>query len=143
MGQRTYTPDKELHFKDAGAISADGVTQVAAANVIKDVGAGRAEMVMLIDVTAIDIANADEEYNIIVQGSNDSGFASGIENLAMLNLGATAARKGGAQDSTIGRYELPFPTEQDDQPYKYIRCYVDVGGTSPSIDFTAWAVVKY
>ena len=64
----------------------------------------------MVDVTALEIASNDEAYAIAVQGSDTADFSTGspkIEELAVLNLGA-AEVIGGNQDSTTGRYELPF-----------------------------------
>jgi hypothetical protein len=140
MGRRTYTFDADQLLKDAGAISASAAAQVAAADKILDMGAARFEGVVVIDVTAVEIASNDEEYDVIVQGSNSSSFASGIENLGQLNMGATEVRQGAAQDSATGRYELLFTNEQDGTVYRYIRLYTVVGGSigSGGINYTAF-----
>ena len=144
MGQRTYNFDAEMEFKDAGLVASSAAAQVDAANKIIDVGAARFEAVMVVDVSAIEIASDDEVYDIIVQGSNSATFASGIENLAQLNLGATEVRDGGAKDSEIGRYELPFVNEQDATVYRYLRVYTKVAGSiATGINFTAFAATKY
>jgi hypothetical protein len=145
MGQRFYNEDLEMLFKDAGLIAADDNAQVGGVDKIIDVGtSSRFEAVMVIDVSAIEIASNDELYHIIVQGSNSATFASGIENLAMLSLGATEVRPGAAQDSTTGRYELPFCNEQADATYRYLRVAIDVDGTiATGINFTAFASTKY
>lgn len=138
MGQRTYPFDIQLLLKDAGAITADAAAQVGGSNQILDMGAARIDAVAVIDVTAIDISSADENYRLVLQGSNSSSFASGIQNLAIMELGATAARPGGAADSLVGRYELLFTNEQADVTYRYLRAYTDVTGTTPSINYTAF-----
>jgi len=145
MGARVYNQDLELIFKDAGLIAADAAAQVGGSNRIIDIGlATRFEAVMLIDVTAIEIASADESYRIIVQGSSSATFASDIENLAEITLAAAAVRPGGAKASVIGRYELPFVNEQADTLYRYLRLYTDVGGTiATGINYKAFASTKY
>lgn len=143
MGQRVYNIDIELLLADGAApVTADGVSQVASANVSKKLGAGRFEGVLVIDVTAIDIASADEVYHLCLQGSADSAFTT-RETLAQISLGATAARPGGAVNSIVGRYEVPFTTEQHDTVYDWARLYVDVAGTTPSITFKAWIAERY
>lgn len=143
MGQRVYNQDIELVLADgAAAITADGVTQVGGADATKKVGAGRFEAVLIVDVSAIDISSADEVYHLLLQGSNASNFSS-VETLAQLSLGATAARPGGAVNSVVGRYEIPFITEQHDTVYDYIRLYADVAGTTPSITLKAWIAERY
>lgn len=139
MGNRVYNFDAEALLKDAGLIAASAAAQVDSAAKIYDAGAARMEGTIVIDVTAIEIASNDEEYDIILQGSNSASFASGIENLAQLNLGATEVRQGGAQDSTTGRYEMFFTNEQDDTTYRYLRLYTVVAGAiATGINYTAF-----
>lgn len=138
MGSRTYTFDALTQLKDAGAITASAAAQVAAAAKILDMGAGRFDGTVVFDVSAIDVSSADEIYDLIIQGSNSSTFASGVENLAQLNLAAAAVRDGGGQVSTVGRYELGVTNEQADVVYRYVRAYTKVAGTTPSINYTAF-----
>lgn len=138
MGSRTYTFDALLQLKDAGAITASAAAQVAAANKILDMGNGRFDGTAVIDVSAIDISSTDERYQIVVQGSNSPTFASGIENLATLDLGATASRGGGAQNSVVGRYEIGVTNEQFDTVFRYLRLFTVVSGTTPSINYTGF-----
>jgi len=139
MGRRTYNYDNDQLMKDAGLVAASAAAQVGGSNKILDMGAGRFEGVLVVDVTAIEIASNDEEYDIIVQGSSSSSFASDIQNLGQLNLGATEVRQGGAIDSTTGRYELLFTNEQDDTVYRYIRVYTVVAGSiATGINYTAF-----
>lgn len=143
MGQRTYNQDAELILADgAAAMTADGVTQVASANVSKQLGPGRFEGVLIIDVSAIDIVSNDEVYHICLQGASTSAFST-KEIVAQMSLGATEVRPGGAIDSTPGRYEIPFQTEQDGIVYDWVRLHVDLNGTTPSITFKAWIAEKY
>jgi hypothetical protein len=138
MGARVYTFDADLELKDAGAITASAAALVDGAAKILDMGAARFDGVVIVNVTALDIVSNDEEYDILVQGSNSSSFASGIENLAQLNLGATEVRQGGAQDTTIGIYEIGVTNEQNDTVYRYVRLYTAIAGATPSINYTAF-----
>jgi hypothetical protein len=143
MGQRVYNLDIEMQLADgAAAVTADGVSQVAAAAVSLQLGPGRFEGVLIIDVSAIDVASADEVYNLVLQGAATSAFTTN-EILAQMSLGATAARPGAAVTSVVGRYEIPFITEQHDTTYEWVRLYADVGGTSPSITFKAFIAERY
>src|SRR3954462_3630291 len=104
-----FTFDAAHQFKDAGLIAASAAAQVSGSNKIVDVGAAVFEATMVIDVTAVEIDTGNEKYDITIQGSNSATFASGIENLATLDLGATSSgRFGSGQDSVVGRYLLPF-----------------------------------
>lgn len=139
MGNRVYSFDAEMQLKDAGLVAASAAAQVNSANQILDLGAARFEGVVIIDVSAIEIASNDEEYDILIQGSNSASFASGIENLAQLNLGATEVRQGGAQDSTTGRYEQFFTNDQAGTTYRYVRAYTVVAGSvATGLNYTAW-----
>lgn len=144
MGRRTYAFDKELLMKDTGAIAASAAAQVGGSDKIRDVGANtRIDEMLVIDVSACEIADNNEEYDILVQGSSSSSFASDIQNLAQMNFGATEVRQGGAIDSATGRYELPFTNFQDDTAYRYIRVYTVVAGTvATGINYTAYCAPR-
>ncbi len=138
MGARVYTFDALLQLKDAGAITSSAAAQVGGSNKIIDMGAARFDGTVVVDVSAIDLASTNEAYDIVIQGSNSATFASGIQNLASMNLGATAARDGGAINSLVGRYEIGVTNEQADVVYRYIRAFTVCAGTTPSINYTAW-----
>lgn len=136
---RQYPYDNDLLMKDAGLVAASAAAQVASAAKIITVGEALFKAVLVIDVTAIEIASNDELYTIIVQGSTSSSFASDIQNLAALPMGATEVNFA-AIDSTTGRYELPFMNEQDGICYPYLRVYTGVAGTiATGINYTAFA----
>lgn len=136
--RRSYSYDSSQVMKDAGLIAADAAATVSAVAKILAVGEAVFRGVLVIDVTAIEIASTDELYRIIVQGSTSASFASDVQNLAELTLGATAVRPGGAIASVVGRYELPFINEQNSVTYPYLRVYTDVSGTiATGINYTA------
>ena len=136
----TYTFDANLEFKDAGLVAADAAAQVDGSNQIIDVGAAKFKGDMVIDVTAIEVASGDEKYDIQVQGSTSSTFASGNEQLASLALGDSSV-VGGDADSATGRFVLPFNNlAENGTPYRYLRLYTDVTGTiATGINYTGWA----
>lgn len=145
MGQRNYTMDAEMVLCVAGsAFTASDIPQEDSADIIRDLGVGRFEGVAVIDISAIEIDSNNEEYDLLIQGSNSATFASGIENLAQLNLGATEVRQGGAQDSVVGRYEVPFVNEQADTRYRYLRMSIVIAGTIVTgITLGAFVAAKY
>lgn len=134
---RAFTYDHSLLLKDAGAIAADAAAQVGGQNRILNLGAGRYDGVVIVDVTAIDVANADELYLLKYQVSTSPTFASGIVTVASLVLGALAVT-GNSAHSGVGRYELPVHSEILGTIYPYARMFTDVGGTTPSINYTAF-----
>ena len=129
-------------LKDAGLVAADAAGTMGGDAVICDLGAGLVEGNMVVDVTAIEIASDTEAYKISLQGSNSATFASGIVDLAILELGANEVI-GGDVDSTIGRYIVPFRTEKNGTVYQYVRVYTDVSGDIVSgINFSAHLAKK-
>jgi hypothetical protein len=144
-----YTFDAELEFKDAGLVAADGAATVDSAARVVDVGGGRFNADMVIDVSAIEIASGDERYTILIQGSSSPTFASDVVNLAALPLGdastiATAfGGSGGDVDDAIGRFVLPFTNERNNVIYRYLRIFVDAAGSiATGINFTAFAAPR-
>jgi hypothetical protein len=141
---RTFTYDANLLLKDSVAVTATGAAQVAAANKVFDTGynqtlQGLFKGVAVIDVTNIKTSTGDETYSLFIQGSNSPTFASGVENLAEIDLGAVAVRKGAASVlSVAGRYEVLFQNEQADVMYQYIRLYFVIAGTTPTITNTCF-----
>jgi hypothetical protein len=140
MSVRGYTYDNLLNLKTAGAI-----TSSAAVATILDTNNGavgnpsRFDAVAVVDVSAIDVSSANETYDIIVQLSNSATFASGVVNRIALKLGTTVA--GSSANDVVGRYELPFDNEFAEQTYRYVRLYTLVGGTTPSINYKAFAAM--
>lgn len=138
--QKDFTYDNALLMKDAGAITADAPAQVAAANKILDLGLARVDARLVVDVSAIDVASADESYNLKFQLSNSSTFASGVIGQGCIALGAAAVLIGESAASVVGRYELGICNEVNGTLYRYARLYTDVGGTTPSINYTGFLV---
>lgn len=141
--RRSYTFDALQEMKDAGLIAASAAAQVDGAAKILNVGDAVYEGTLVVDVSAIEIASNDEHYRILVQGSTSATFASVIETLGAIDLGATEVRDGGAQDSVVGRYEVAFVNVQADVTYPYLRVYTFVSGTiATGINYTAWISKK-
>lgn len=139
-GHSQYTHDTLLEMKDAGLVASSAAAQVGGSNKILDLG-GAVEVngELIIDITAIETASTDEIYTIMLEGSNSSSFASGIEDLALLRVGhATALTGGNDTTSTVGRYRIPFRNERNGTTYRYLRVYTLVVGTiATGINYTA------
>jgi hypothetical protein len=139
----SFTFDAELEFKDAGLVAADAAATVDSVAKIVDLGEGLFEGNMVVDVTAIEIASNDEKYEIQVQLSDSSSFASGIVQGPTLCLGALETLIGTDTDSTVGRYVLPFRNEWNGTWYRYARVYTNVtGAIATGINFIAWAAKR-
>lgn len=131
--------DSNLLLKDAGLVAASAAATVSSVAKTINLGEGLVEGKLYIDVTAIEIADNDELYRIALEGSDNSDFSTGDEEvLAILELGA-AEVIGGDQDSAIGRYVVPFRTERNGTIYPHVRIYTTVSGTvATGINFAAW-----
>jgi hypothetical protein len=150
---RTYTPDINLFFSDnAAAYTANGYTQVAAAQSIWDSGGNqgtsptqqaRIDAVAVCDVTALNIATGDEYYKIRVVGSTDPAFGAGnVVCLGGIDLAAANTNDiVNAKAAVIGRYEIMFSTNVAGALYEYVAVYVIVGGTGPSISIEGFFAV--
>lgn len=135
--------DAATVLKDAGLVAADAAATVGGNAKILDIGLGRQEADIIIDVSAIEIASNTELYNIVAQFSNSATFASGIENGASLELGATEVRSGSGGDSLIGRYKLPFTNVINDVHYRYMRLYTNVAGDiATGINYSAFVTKR-
>ena len=138
----TFTFDAAAQLQDAGA-----VTSAAAGTRILDLGPGtgfRCGMIV-IDISAMDITSTDEIYDIIVQGSASSTFATagGIVELATLSVGAKGPKRSDSdRDDAVGRRHLMYcNVDETGTSYRYLRLYIAVGAsTTPSINFTAFNV---
>jgi hypothetical protein len=124
--RNSYTYDNLTLLKDAAALTADAALQVGGAARVVDLGDANTEGRVIIDTSAIDTTTGDETYRFILQGCNVIGFGSGVVELASLGVTAT------------GRQETSFSTRQGSTNYRYVRGYLDVGGTTPSLNFTAY-----
>jgi hypothetical protein len=130
--------DNDFILKESGLVASCNATVIAGATIV-DLGEGLIEAHLICDVTAIEIVDNDELFTIVLQGSSESDFASTIENLATLELGANEVLDWADVDSTIGRYIVPFRTERNGTTYQYVRLICDVDGTvATGINFSAY-----
>lgn len=133
-----FTFDYDLRLKDAGLIAADDVAQVGGSDAILDLGAGRFDGRVIIDATAVEVADGNERFDIGLQFSNSATFASGVFQGPMQPLGDAGAIVGADSDNGAGRYELPFCNQLNGVTYRYMRMQIDVAGTvGTGVNFTA------
>jgi hypothetical protein len=112
--------------------------------------AGLTRGMWVLQITAIDFANADESYKFNLLGSNDVAFGNGnVELLAFHDFAAVTA---GRQIPTIlgpsptippvGQggvlVYVPWMNFMQRILYRYVRCYLVVGGTTPSVTVASW-----
>ena len=142
---RNLVWDEELVLHDGGEVTTSDIGQYNSADRIVDLGAENissaavqpggadAEGYMMIDASAVKVSAGNEIYTVHLQGSASSTFASGIYTLGAFILGDAAALVGDT-DVTIGQWLMPFKLWQlSSGPLRYVRCYFQNAGTSPSI----------
>jgi len=136
--------DANLEFKDAGLVAASAAATVDGSAKVVDVGTGLFKGCMIIDVSALEIADNDEIYDIVVQGSTVAAFATAtaITELAAINLSAAEVKRTDCnKDDSTGRYKVYFDNENGGTYYRYLRVYTVVGGTiATGINYSAYAV---
>jgi len=148
--------DADLVLEDsldsAGSVSSI-VTSQAGINLevakIVDLGDGVVEGVMIVDIDAIDIDEADELYEIELQAAQSATFATAglVRNLAMLELGAGEVLTNGTattgdEGAAGARYVVPFRNVINGTVYRYVRSYIEIAGTGPGITTTIWLSIK-
>jgi len=138
--RKHYNVDRNLMFAEDLTLTATGNIQFAAADVIYQLGPGRMDTVLVINVTAVDVSTGNELYDLYLQGSDSATMASNVHILGHLQLGDSTVLLGGATvDSIIGRYELPFQNVVAGSILlDYARMRLVAAGTTPSITFDAW-----
>lgn len=157
----TYLKDDFLYDVDLAledSLAANGTSSPIVAsqaglllNVAKviDLGDGVVEGYMIVDIDAIDIDEADELYEIFLQGSNVAAFATAgvIRNLSALELGSgevltNATATAGDEGAAGARYVVPFRNVINGTVYRYVRAQLVIAGTGPSITTQIWLSIK-
>lgn len=112
--------------------------------------AGRTEGLWALNITNLKVSFGDESYKVHLLGSNDAAWANGnVDLLAMRDFAAATA---GRQVPTIMgaslaipptnsgglRVYTPFTNLFGNALYRYLRCYLVLAGTAPTITLTSW-----
>ena len=123
--------DTKLILKAAGLVAA------SANGAGIEVGEGRIKARMVVDVSAIEIADGDESFELHFVGGDDDSFTNWTS-LACLQLGASTTGIEGNVDSAVGRYEIAVSNEKGGVIYPHVRLRTVVGGTvGTGINFAA------
>ena len=148
-GHRDYTIDAENLLKDAGAVTATGAAQVGGSDAVLDFGGEpligqSADQVayvrghVVVEVDAVDVADADESYDIVYQLSDDADFTAGnVVARAALHLG-TAQGPDGDPAAGTGRVVIGVDNEFQGQLFRFARIAHVIAGTTPSISYRAF-----
>lgn len=127
---KTY--DHAMLLKAAGVLAASTV-----GTIILDLGDGFMAGDLVIDVTALEVADGSEIYTVSLEGSNVAAMSSGSVELTRTILGNAGAPADA--DTGLGRHVVPFRNEQNGVLYRYVRINTIVAGTiATGIDFTAF-----
>lgn len=134
-----YHPfDSRLEHRALGSAA---LTSTTVLDTITQRAAARTAYRTLINIEAIDIANSDEIYTLVVELSDDN-FSTVNEVAAIADFGDTAVRQSGAPDSAAGdTREVLWTTECNGVKYDYARLKLFVAGTSPSITLGCFSSV--
>lgn len=129
--------DADLLLKAQALVAAS-----AAGSLIVDTGGAVFRGELIINVTALEIASANEFYDVVLQGSPDSGFgtAGNIVELAQRSYGAKAGRITDADKDDAAAFVDNFPVTNvyAGTPYRYLRIYTRVAGTvATGINYSA------
>ena len=143
---RTFDVNLELH-DGAAATTSSGAGQVDGGAAYIDLETGGVsghkkphvpvmrDAAAVFDISAIKVSAGDETYRLVVEGSDNTDFSTGDEEvLAEIEVGDAAAVEGD-QDGIVGRRIVPITSlgKATNTPYRYVRARWVLGGTSPSI----------
>jgi hypothetical protein len=122
---------------DVEQLFAEGVTVTASGAIGSSVdlkGLGLHNGTVCVLVSALDVANADETYDIDIEVSTDNATWVKAGCISDVELKAVAA-------SGAGRLYKPFHN-QGSEMYKYVRLNGALAGTTPSMTITAFLSEK-
>ena len=135
--RRSKTFDIDLYVHDGTALTASASGTVDSAAVVIDLGSGFVDADLILDVSALDVDDGDE--NVLVQiMMSDTEIATEKYCQTQFQIGDSAAIAGDV-DRTTGRYVIPFNNLIEDGTNKrYMHLYFTLAGT-----FTAFTATGY
>lgn len=120
--------DKENEYADGQALTASGAsTNIIDHGAVNDLGHGEPLGVLVTVDVAADGTTTDETYQFALQADNDSAFGSAT----------TVWSKSIGYATLVAGYQFVIPIGQGDITEQYSRLYLTLGGTTPSITYTA------
>lgn len=117
--QMDVSYDHALLMKDAGAVSSSAAATVGGDARVIELGAGRWDGRVILDVTAIDVG-AGDLASVHVQVSNDDFTSYKSAGVAVFG---DVTVNGESADSTVGRVELAFCNEINGVLHSQARLY--------------------
>ncbi len=135
------TYDDLTQLRDASAVTVSGADTISATAVTLDVSDGYISGHFLVNVTAVDVTDGDELYEIKLQGSNVTGgtFNGEIVDLVTLPLGAAGVLSG-TGNKTTNLYKIPFCNQFGNETFRYLRSYHKITASATvdtGINYTA------
>ena len=130
----------------AVTVTTDGYLQNAGQPGQLDVGPGLFDGYWIIDFTARK-QTGSEEYTVYLLGSNDPAFGAGnVEIIDMQDYGSVRSAVqpsgvtcGASPAVTSGETNyIPVLNFKSGIVYRYLRCWIDVAGTTPSATLNSW-----
>jgi hypothetical protein len=119
--------DNNTRFASAQTLTSSGAsTNLLDFTQDRNIGIGE-PMAVVITVTAIDATSADETYTVAVQADDNSGFSSA----GTVVPAVTILRSVAVPHQAV----IPIPPNLDTE--RYMRLSWTLGGTTPSITYTA------
>lgn len=144
MPQNRPLLDSATQLKDAGAVTSTGQTQVGGSDRSIDFGSGKpfTEVKLMIDISAIDVADGNEKYEIEWQLSDSPTFAAGVVVSDVTKVGDSSVTGSSADTVTGGPIVKTVNNEWQGTRYRYGRLFHRIAGTTPSINYTAYATLR-
>lgn len=120
-------------YADAAAVATATTTT---GSLIADLGEGQVYGEMVIDINGCAVANTDNLYTMILQGSNSATFANTVVDLCRVIVGHSTATGETTSTSvtTFKRIIQPFSNAKLGTVYRYVRFRFITAGTAPSFD---------
>lgn len=120
--------DEQLQFSDEQTLTASGSsTNLINLGADRNIGIGKPMAAMIVLDTVPDAGNADETYAAKVQVDTVEAFSSPTD-----IVGEVTIPRGTAAGT---RYAIPLPPDTTMQ--QFVRLFLTIAGTTPSITFTA------
>jgi hypothetical protein len=135
---RTYAFDAAPGMEKRAAAQAAVTTTGYIGTQLDQGAAAITDMVLVLNVEAVDVASADEVYTFRVIGSNVANRSDG-RILAVMQIGAIAGIAPETVAAAVGdQLQTLFRTERNRTPFRYVDLHLTVAGTTPSINFNAY-----
>ena len=128
--------DNALMLKDAGAMTESGACTVDGVAKVIDLGVAAVECKLLLYLNSVKVSTGDEKYIIALEFKKTvAEFANDEATGPIIYVTIDASETETIGEQTESPQIVPFGKDKD---YRFARLYVEVSGTEPSIDFTAY-----